>query len=65
MLLLVFCNVRSERELLATLPERIDWLWFIDFDLDDDIPDHSVLSKARSRWGTATFKHSFERIVCQ
>ena len=52
MLLLVFYNVRSERELLATLPERLDWLWFIDFDLDDDIPDHSVLSKARSRWGT-------------
>ena len=65
MLLLVFYNVRSERELMATLPERIDWLWFIDFDLDDAIPDHSVLSKARSRWGTAAFKHFFERIVCQ
>ncbi len=65
MLLLVFYNVRSERELMATMPERIDWLWFIDFDLDDDIPGHSVLSKARSRWGTAAFKHFFERIVCQ
>jgi transposase len=65
MLLLIFYNVRSERELMVTLPERIDWLWFIDFDLDDDIPDHSVLSKARSRWGTDTFKHFFERIVCQ
>jgi transposase len=65
MLLLVFYNVRSERELMATLPERLDWLWFIDFDLDDAIPDHSVLSKARSRWGTAAFKHFFERIVCQ
>jgi transposase len=65
MLLLVFYNVRSERELMATLPERLDWLWFIDFDLDDSIPDHSILSKARSRWGTATFKHFFERIVCQ
>lgn len=65
MLLLVFYNVRSERELMATLPERLDWLWFIDFDLDDDIPDHSVLSKARGRWGTAAFQHFFERIVCQ
>ncbi len=26
MLLLVFYNVRSERELMATLPERNDWL---------------------------------------
>ena len=65
MLLLIFYNVRSERELMATLPERLDWLWFIDFDLDDEIPDHSVLSKARSRWGTAAFKHFFERIVWQ
>jgi transposase len=65
MLLLVFYNVRSERELMATLPERLDWLWFIDFDLDDQIPDHSVLSKARSRWGPAAFKHFFERIVWQ
>jgi hypothetical protein len=65
MLLLVFYNVRSERELMATLPERLDWLWFIDFDLDDEVPGHSVLSKARSRWGTAAFKHFFERIVWQ
>jgi transposase len=65
MLLLVFYNVRSERELMATLPERNDWLWFIDFDLDDDIPGHSVLSKARSRWGPAAFQHFFERIVWQ
>jgi transposase len=65
MLLLIFYNVRSERELMATFPERLDWLWFIGFDLDDDIPDHSVLSKARSRWGAAAFKHFFERIVCQ
>ena len=51
------------RELMTTMPERLDWLWFIDFDLDDDIPDHSVLSKARSRSGT--FKLFFEMIVCQ
>ena len=29
MLLLVFYNVRSERELLETVPERMDWLWFL------------------------------------
>jgi len=65
MLLLVLYNVRSERELMATLPERLDWLWFLGFDLDDAIPDHSVLSKARRRWGAAAFQHFFERIVCQ
>ena len=65
MLLLVFYNVRSERELMATLPERLDWLWFLGFDLDTAIPDHSVLSKARTRWGRAVFQALFERLVWQ
>lgn len=65
LLLLVFYNVRSERELMATLPERLDWLWFLDFDLDSDIPNHSVLSKAKKRWGAELFKNFFERIVLQ
>lgn len=63
MLLLILYNVRSERELMGTIPERLDWLWFLGYDLDDDIPNHSVLSKARSRWGTEAFKSFFDRIV--
>jgi transposase len=65
MLLLVLYNVRSERELVATLPERLDWLWFLGLDLDSEIPDHSVLSKARKRWGVELFRSFFERIVWQ
>ena len=65
MLLLVFYNVRSERELMETLPERLDWLWFLGYTLDSPIPDHSVLSKARKRWGQEVFKSFFERIVVQ
>ncbi len=42
MLLLILYNVRSERELMETLPERLDWLWFLGYDLDSDIPNHSV-----------------------
>jgi len=34
-LLLIFYNVRSERELVLTIPERLDWLWFLDYDLDE------------------------------
>ena len=63
MLLLILYNVRSERELMETLPERLDWLWFLGYTLDTEIPDHSVLSKARTRWGEEAFKHFFERIV--
>jgi transposase len=65
MLLLVLYNVRSERELIETLPVRLDWLWFLGFDIDNEIPNHSVLSKARSRWGVEVFKILFERIVSQ
>src|SRR4030067_350158 len=65
MLLLVFYNVRSERELMETLPERLAWLWFLGYDLDTDIPNHSVLSKARKRWGVETFKKFLEMIVWQ
>jgi hypothetical protein len=65
MLLLISYNVRSERELFATIPERLEWLWFIDYDIDNDISNHSVLSKARVRYGGAAFKTFFERIVWQ
>ena len=65
MLLLVMYNVRSERELMDTIPMRLDWMWFLGYDLDDKIPNHSVLSKARNRWGAQAFKCFFERIVGQ
>jgi len=63
--LFFFYNVRSERELMETVPERIDWLWFLGYTLESTIPDHSVLSKARARWGKEVFKDFFERIVIQ
>ena len=65
MLLLLLYNIRSERELMLTIPERLDWLWFLGYDLDDEIPNHSVLSKARARWGVKAFRNFFVRIVWQ
>ena len=65
MLLLILYNIRSERELMLTIPERLDWLWFLGYDLDEEIPNHSVLSKARARWGVKAFRNFFERIVWQ
>jgi transposase len=65
MLLLVLYNVRSERELMETIPMRLDWLWFLGYDIDSEVPDHSVLSKARARWGVEAFRGFFKRIVWQ
>lgn len=65
MFLLFYHDVPSERELMVTLPMRLDWLWFLDFDLEEKIPDHSVLSKARARWGREAFEDFFQTIVWQ
>lgn len=63
--LLFYENVSSERALLRQLPCRLDWLWFLELDLDCPLPDHSVLSKARRRWGPQVFAQFFQRIVQQ
>ena len=65
MFLLFHENVRSERELVRRLPERLDWLWFLGYGLDDAAPNHSVLSKARARWGGELFEELFVRTVRQ
>lgn len=65
MFLLFFEDVRSERELLRMLPMRLDWLWFLNLDLDSEIPHHSVLSKARARWGREVFEQLFVGVVRQ
>ena len=51
MLLLFLDNVHSERELMRIIPERLDYMWFLGYGLDDTIPNHSVLSKARKALG--------------
>ena len=65
MFLLFFDDVASERELMRVIPERLDYMWFLGYGLNDSIPDHSVLSKARSRWGVEVFESLFVRIVAQ
>lgn len=65
MFLLFYENVKSERALMETLPLRLDWLWFCGYDLDDQIPDHSVISKARRRWGPDVFADFFATVLQQ
>src|ERR1700746_3860713 len=65
MLLLFLDDIKSERELMRIIPERLDYLWFLGYGLDDEIPDHSVLSKARKRWGKEVFLSLFSRVVHQ
>lgn len=63
MVLLFLFNVPSERELMRTIPLRLDWLWFLGYELDTDVPNHSVLSKARRRWGVEVFHTLLRRVI--
>ena len=63
--LLFYENIKSERALAAQLPLRMDWLWFCGYDLDDTTPNHSILSKARQRWGEEVFAEFFQNILGQ
>lgn len=65
MFLLFFDDISSERELMRIIAERLDYLWFLGYRLDDEVPDHSVLSKARKRWGVEVFQRFFIQIVGQ
>jgi transposase len=63
--LLFYEDVASERQLMEQMPMRLDWLWFCGYDLDSAIPDHSVLSKARRRWGPEVYGAFFARVLAQ
>src|SRR5688572_17416285 len=65
MFLLFFDDIASERELMTIVKERLDYLWFLGYGLNDEVPDHSVLSKARKRWGKEVFESFFVRTILQ
>jgi transposase len=65
MLLLFLDDIKSERELMKQVPLRLDYLWFLGLSLEDEAPHHSVLSKARARWGEACFEQLFIQSVRQ
>lgn len=63
LLVLVLYNVPTERALFRDLPMRMDWLWFLGYDLTSPLPNHSILSKARKRWGAEVFYQLFARTI--
>ena len=65
MVLLFYYNIPSERELTEQIAMRFDFLWFLGLSLESAVPDHSVLSKARARWGKDVFEQIFIQTVRQ
>ena len=62
-LIAFFEGIRSERQLMETVNLNLAYRWFIGYDLDEPVPDHSSLSKIRERYGLEVFQQFFEHIV--
>src|SRR5688572_17977160 len=64
-LVMFFEGLRSERELIRVAADRLSVRWFLGYDLDEVLPDHSSLTRIRQRYGLAVFRRFFEAIVEQ
>ncbi len=64
-LVMFFEDIRSERLLLRQVADRLSVRWYVGYDLDEPLPDHSTLSKIRLRYGLSVFRRFFEAIVEQ
>ncbi len=62
-LVMFFENVRSERQLMRVVADRISARWYLGYDLHEALPDHSSLTRIRDRYGLKTFRRFFEEIV--
>src|SRR5215203_5798791 len=64
-LVLFFEGLRSERQLLRVVGDRLSLRWYLGYDLTEPLPDHSSLTRIRERYGLAIFRRFFEAIVAQ
>src|SRR5258706_3507721 len=62
-LIMFFEGIRSERQLMATVSLNLAHRCYIGYGLDEPVPDHSALSKIRSRYGLEVFPWFFEKVV--
>ncbi len=56
---------RSERELMRQAADRLSVLWYLGYNLDEPLPDHSSLTRIRTRYGVEVFRRFFETVVDQ
>jgi transposase len=56
-------DLRSERQLMRVVADRLSLRWYLGYDLNESLPDHSSLTRIRERFGLSVFRRFFERIV--
>jgi transposase len=64
-LVMFFEGIRSERQLMRHAADRLSVLWYLGYDLNEALPDHSSLTKIRNPYGVDVFRRFFEAIVEQ
>jgi Transposase DDE domain/Transposase domain (DUF772) len=66
-LVMFFEGIRSERKLIATAGLSLAHRWYLGYALDEDLPDHSSLTRIRQRVGLDVVQRFFEQVVdlCQ
>ena len=66
-LVMFFEGARSERQLMRLVADRLSARWYVGYDLDEPLPDHSSLTRIRERLGLSTFQRFFAHVVelCQ
>jgi transposase len=62
-LIMFFEDIRSERQLMGVVSDRLSLRWYLGYDLFEPLPDHSSLTRIRERYGLLVFRRFFERIV--
>jgi transposase len=64
-LVMFFEDIRSERLLMRHAADRLSILWYLGYDLGEPLPDHSSLTRIRTRYGIEVFRRFFEAVVEQ
>ena len=64
-LIMFFEGLRSERKLIEIASLNLAHRWYVGYHLDEPLPDHSSLSKIRTRLGLPVFRRFFEAVVDQ
>jgi transposase len=62
-LVMFFEDLRSERQLMRVVADRLSLRWYLGYDLHESLPDHSSSTRIRERYGLEIFRRFFEKIV--
>jgi len=56
-------NIISDRHLIRHASMRLDIIFFMDYDVDEDLPWHSTISRTRELFPDIVFENLFERVL--